>query len=340
MLLRLPALLVACAAVVSPASALGQTGSSGGDSLVEAHDTRAWLMRIHDAANTRNFVGTLVVTTGGHVASTRIAHYCDGRDQFERIDALDGQVRNVFRHNDLVHTVWPQKRLAVVEQRDRMSSFPWLLQAGSERVQDYYDLKPVAMERVAGHEANVLLLRPRDRLRYGYRLWAEKNTGLLLRSEVLGERGEVLESSAFSDVSIGVRSQPDSVIQPVKKLDGYRVLKTQLVDTTMEAEGWTVRDPVQGFKAVRCVKRQFEGQARAGQAAPEETLQAVYSDGLTYVSIFIERFSATRHARPVATAIGATQTMARREGDWWITVMGDVPAATLRHFASGVERKK
>ena len=151
--------------------------TSGGDSLVEARETRAWLNLIQDAANKRNFVGTVVVSAGGMLASTRIAHYCEGRDQFERIDSLEGQVRNVYRHNDIVHTVWPQRRVAVVEQRGKMSSFPGLLQAGGDQVQEFYDLKQVAVERVAGHEASVLLIRPRDKFRFGYRLWAEKTTG-------------------------------------------------------------------------------------------------------------------------------------------------------------------
>jgi len=29
----------------------------------------------------------------------------------------------------------------------------------------------------------------------------------------------------------------------------------------------------------------------------------------------------------------------RRQGDWWITVMGDVPVGTLRQFAVALERK-
>lgn len=340
MLSRLPAVVFAFAAA-SASLAHGQSALTSGDPLIEARETRAWLTRIQDAANKRNFVGTVVVSAGGTVASTRIAHYWEGRDQFERIDALDGQVRNVFRHNDVVHTVWPQRRVAVVEQRDQMSSFPGFLQAGSDRVQDFYDLKPVAVERVAGHEANVLVLRPRDKLRFGYRLWAEKSTGLLLRAEVLGERGEVLESSAFSEVSIGIRPQPDSVLQPVKRLDGFRMLRPVLVPTRLEAEGWVLNATVPGFQLVSCVRRPFDGSVRAVVAgAAEHALQTVYSDGLTYVSIFIEPYNAERHSRPMLTAIGATQTMMRREGDWWITAMGDVPAMTLRQFAKGVERKK
>ncbi|MBX3621298.1 MAG: MucB/RseB C-terminal domain-containing protein [Rhizobacter sp.] len=340
MLSRLPAFVFACAAA-SCSLACAQNALTSGDPLVEARETRAWLVRIQEAANKRNFVGTVVFSTGGAVASSRIAHYGEGRDQFERIDSLDGQVRSVFRHNDLVHTVWPQRRVAVVEQRDETSSFPGLLQAGSERVQEFYDLKPVAIERVAGHEANVLVLQPRDKLRYGYRLWADKATGLLLRTEVLGERGEVLESSAFSEVSIGVRSQPETVTQPLKRLEGFRVLRPQQVSTRPEGEGWVLKTSVPGFRLVSCVKRQFEMPARREAESPgPQALQTVYSDGLTYVSIFIEPFSPERHVRSMATAIGATQTMMRREGDWWITVMGDVPAATLRQFANGIARKQ
>lgn len=341
MLLRLPAFFVACAAAVSaPLTAHAQAALASGDPLVEARETRAWLTRIQEAASKKNFIGTVVVSAGGTVASTRIAHYGDGRDQFERIDSLDGQVRSVFRHNDLVHTVWPQRRVAVVEQRDQMSSFPALLQAGHDRVQEFYELKPIAVERVAGHEANVLLLKPRDKLRFGYRLWAEKGSGLLLRAEVLGERGEILESSAFSEVSIGVRAQPDNVAQAVKKLDGYKVIKQQQLSTQPEGEGWTLKVSVPGFKLVSCVKRQLDDPAKGGAASTGQTLQTIYSDGLTYVSIFIEPYNSERHPRPMVTAIGATQTMMRREGDWWITAMGDVPPGTLRQFANGVERKK
>ena len=43
---------------------------------------------------------------------------------------------------------------------------------------------------------------------------------------------------------------------------------------------------------------------------------------------------------PMLTTMGPTQTLMRRQGDWWITVVGDVPAVTLKAFAAGLERKK
>ena len=307
---------------------------------LEPREVRTWLMRIHKAANHHNFQGTFVVSAGGSVSSARIAHYCDGRNQFERVDSLDGQMRRVFRHNNVVHTLWPQAKLAMVEQRELMSSFPALLQGGDDRIVDSYEVQSLGTDRVAGHEAHVLHVKPKDAHRFGHRLWAEKVSGLLLRAEVLSERDEVIESSAFSDVVIGVRAQPESVLQPMSRLDGYRVLRPVLTPTRLEDEGWSVRALLPGFRQVSCVKRPLEPGGEAGHATVPQVLQSIYSDGLTYVSVFIEPFDAARHGKPIQTSIGATQTMTRRRGDWWLTVVGDVPLATLKTFVGALERKK
>jgi sigma-E factor negative regulatory protein RseB len=322
-------------AFVPAASAQGSVEPSA-----EPREVRAWLLRIHAAASQRNFQGTFVVSGGGEVSSARIAHYCEGSNQFERIESLDGQARHVFRHNDVVHTVWPGSRVAVIEQSQLLMSFPALLQAGDDHIVDFYDVRPQGSDRVAGHDANVLLVKPKDSHRYGYRLWSEKVSGLLLRADVLGERSEVLETSAFSDVVIGVKPQPESVLQPMKRLDGYRVVRAELTPTKLEAEGWTLRDVVPGFRQVSCVRRPMDGMSGESDGAAEPVLQAIYSDGLTYVSIFIEPFNALRHTRTMLASVGATRTLTRRQGDWWITVVGDVPARTLKVFAKGLERRR
>lgn len=302
---------------------------------LDRNEVRQWLLRIHDAAQHRNFQGTFVVSAGGQMASSRIAHYCEGQNQFERIDALDGQARRVLRHNDLVATLWPESRTAVLEQRETLNSFPALLQHDGERMAEHYEVRKQGVERVAGHEAHVLELQPRDGYRYGYRLWSERTTGLLLRSDVIGQRGDVLESSAFSDVAIGVRPQPESVVQPMKKLEGYRVDRPALVKTFYEREGWVYRHVVPGFRHVSCVKRGGGDAASGGQL-----LQTIFSDGLAHVSVFVEPFNAEAHRKEMLMSMGATHTLTRRHGDWWITAVGEVPPATLREFVQGLERRK
>jgi len=327
--------LVTLACLLVAPAAYAQTASA--PRSAEPREVRSWLMRIHDAAGHRNFQGTFVVSAGGSVSSARIAHFCEGTQQFERIESLDGQARRVYRHNDVVHTLWPATHVATVEQRDLLTSFPALLQAGNDRVAENYELQVAGTDRVAGLEADVLRVRPRDKLRYGYRLWAEKASGLLLRAEVIGSEDQVMESSAFSEVMIGVKPQPDSVLQPMRKLDGYRVMRTQFHHTTLEAEGWSLKPTVPGFVGVSCVKRPLEDPSGAEGSA--QVLQAIFADGLTYVSIFIEPYDPQRHKRPMQTTIGATRTMMMRRGDMWITFVGDVPKDTLAAFASALERK-
>ena len=330
------AIALVCAGIATGAAAQPSVDGKPGS---QARDARPWLTRIHEAASRQNFQGTFVVSGGGNVASARMAHFCEGANQFERIESLDGQARNVFRHNDVVHTVWPSSRIVVVEQRDLLNSFPSLLQAGGDAVADWYEVQAQGDERVAGREANVLIVRPKDAYRYGYRLWSDKASGLLLRVDVLGERGDVLETSAFSDIAIGVRSQPDTVLQPMRKLDGYRVLHPVQRPTRLEAEGWVMNQTAPGFRQVSCVNRQMDSSGDA-EVTAQQVLQAIYADGMTYVSVFVEPFKPKRHIRPMLAAVGATQTLSMRQGDWWVTVVGDVPAATLRVFANGLERKK
>ncbi|MCI1190503.1 MucB/RseB C-terminal domain-containing protein [Calidifontimicrobium sp. SYSU G02091] len=301
-----------------------------------AADPSAWIRRIHEAVAYGNYQGTLVSSVGGVVSSSRIAHYCDGRQQFERVEMLDGQNRVVYRHNDVVHTLWPTQRVAVVERRDEVDAGPALLRVQPDaRVFERYELRAEGDDRVAGHDATVYLLQPRDDARFAQRLWVERRSGLLLRTDVLSSDGRVLESAAFSDVTIGVKPQPDVVLRSMKRLDGYRVLRPTLAPTELAAEGWQIA-PVPGFVQVRGVRRSVA----AGESEHDDTvLQAVFSDGLTHVSVFIEPYREGRH-RAGQTAIGATHTLMKRHDQWWVTVMGDVPMTTVARFADAVQRRR
>jgi sigma-E factor negative regulatory protein RseB len=300
-------------------------------------DARAWLSRIHAAAQARNYQGTMVFSAGGMLSSSRIAHFAVGDQTYERLESLDGRQRRVFRVNDTVHTVWPQTRVAVIEKRSPTTNLPSSTQAVEPRALDQYELRAEGTDRIAGRDAQVFLLKPRDDLRYAQRLWADAATGLMLRADVIGPNRTVLESVAFSEVEIGVRPQPDAVTQGIRKLEGFRVIRPQLQPVQLESEGWAMDRKVPGFTLASCVKRPLE----SGDGPPTPpVLQAVFSDGLTHVSLFIEPHDKNRSFDDLAGQVGATSTLRQRRGDYWITVMGDVPAATLQAFVQALERRR
>jgi sigma-E factor negative regulatory protein RseB len=312
---------------------------AGAASEVSPADARAWLARIHGAASTANYHGTLVFSAGGVMSSSRIWHYCVGEDTYERRESLDGRQRRVLRHNESVYTVWPQNRLAVVERGGILVGRKSGLVSVDPRALEHYALRPEGASRVAGREADTFVLQPRDALRFSQRLWADRETGLMLRADVIGPDGAVLESAQFSSIEVDVKPQPDAVLGEIRRLHGERELKLRQSDkqrADLAAEGWALAEMVEGFELAGCVKRAL---GESDNGAPH-MLQAVFFDGLTHVSLFIEPLDEGRHGQSRHGRMGATSTLMRSLDGHWITAIGDVPLATLERFVNALQRRQ
>jgi sigma-E factor negative regulatory protein RseB len=333
-----------CAAALSAGAVRAQSqkpppaplSTASGES---AADLRGWLARIHDAAAHSSYVGTFVNSTGTSVVSTRVGHYCEGKNTLERVDALDGEPRSMLRVNDEVRTLWPRYRVAVIEPVDPRASFPSLVSGSEKHIPEFYELHVQPGERVAGHDADRLLLKARDDNRFDHVIWADHATGLLLRVDVqVG--GRTLESSGFSDVHIGVKPDASAVYAELHRADGYHVVKPAIEHTKLQAEGWSMQAGMlpAGFQALDCVRRALNMPGETPVQA--KVLQAIWSDGITHVSLFIEPFQPERHRNEGLTVIGATHTLTRRLNDTWLTAVGDVPPAALEQFVRALERKQ
>ncbi|MDF1484358.1 MucB/RseB C-terminal domain-containing protein [Ramlibacter sp. H39-3-26] len=298
-------------------------------------DVSQWLMRIHEASRQRSYVGTFVVlSAAGGMSSSRIWHACDGAQQLERVEALTGTPRSTFRHNDHVITFLPDLKLARVEQRESLGLFPNLLQAPDSAIPEFYAARHVGTERVAGFDADVVVLKPRDGLRFGYRIWSEKRTGLAMQLQTLDTDGRVLEQVAFSELEIDAPVRMDKLSRMMGNRAGYKVERPDLAKTTAAAEGWQLKAPVPGFRAMSCYRRPFP----AGGVG-ERTMQWIFSDGLATVSLFVAPYDAQRNAQAIELVMGATRTLMQRVADdWWLTAVGEVPMQTLKAFAGSLER--
>lgn len=312
-------------------------------------DAASLIQRVQQASQRRSFIGTFVVSSNGQMTSSRITHFGDGHDQVELIEPLDGQPRKVFRHNDQVHVLWPQTRHASIERRETMHGFPTAFNTTDAQVLDRYEIEPGGDERIAGHTAQVVLLKPRDAYRFAQRWWLERQSGLLLRADMLGEHGEVLESAAFSTLQIGARVLPQPLLTEMHRLDGYKVSRSTLAPTQLDSEGWSLMTPVPGFRPVSCIRRpgshppdrdstNHEAPQHVGTSHPGRLLQVIFGDGLTHVSIFIEPYQARAGRTETQVVMGATHAVTHRLGEWWITAVGDVPSPTLNQFIQALQR--
>ena len=329
------------AEAAGPAPSAGTTVPATADGKHGELGISEWLLRIHEASRRGAYIGTFVVSSGANMSSARIWHVCDGDLQMERVESLSGAPRSTFRRNDQVITFLPDSKTALAEKRDSLGLFPDLLKAADSSISQFYAARQTGGDRVAGFEADVVVLQPKDNLRFGYRVWSEKKSGLVVKLQTLDVDGHVLEQAAFSELQLDAPVSMGKLTQMMENTEGYRVERPELAKTSAAAEGWMMKSSVPGFVPMSCYRRPAAG---SDSTNPQGTIQWIFSDGLASVSLFLEVFDRRRHLHEGSIALGATNTLTRRvsdkTGDWWLTAVGEVPRTTLGAFSLGLERKK
>lgn len=307
----------------------------------DKQDAQMWLKKIQSAAQKQNFAGTFVYQQGTHIRTSRIAHRLEGKDEIEKLEILDGKPREYIRNNDEIVCYVPETKTLLIERRGGRDVFPALLASNPVALTEYYDVRKGGTARVAGHEAQAIILEPKDNFRYGYLLWADKVTGLLLRAQTLNEKKEVVEQITFTQISIG--NVDKSRVKPsFKSTKGWRIENATM--SQAEASGWRVKSVPPGFKKIREVRRVVSDAAppiavdKTNAHVPlsrREVLQMVFSDGLAAISVFVEPGMENRKEGSVQQ--GAMNITGKRHGDFWLTIVGEVPYVAIKQVANSVE---
>lgn len=320
-------IVFACAiAVALPLGAAAQDKAKAPAARSEAQ----WLQAIQSAAQRLNFSGTVVYQQGGEVRASRIVHLFDGSVSHERVQMLDGRPREFVRRDDEVMCLFPDARRVVYEKRLTEDAFPAISNAPPAEVLERYSLLLGRIERAAGIDCQMIRIEPKDTLRYGYRICVDPATGLLLKAQTLNDRREVLEQMAFTDVRVDVAFDK-ALVKPSWSTDGWTVDRSEHKMVDLAKLGWTIPVP-QGFRKVR----EFARKIGVSSGTPRKALQAVYSDGLATLSVFIEPGIGDTVSE-TAQVQGPTSVYAHRLGDALVTVIGEAPPATVKAVAKSVE---
>jgi sigma-E factor negative regulatory protein RseB len=330
---RLPVWLLYAATLLSAApQAMAQ--AAGNAEAIEQGVSR--LEQIPRAAQQENYEGVFVYQRGTFVQSSRIVHYATHGGEYESLDSLDGKPRTLLRHDDDLYTFVPERHLCIVERRQNRDAFPALLSDTVKQVLTVYEPRMLGPDRVAGMDAQVIELDPKDGYRFAYKLWTEEKTGLLLRAQTLDASGQVLEQISFSQLQIGIPARQGAIAAAIRNTAGWTLVRPPVETVDMEAQGWFLDPDVRGFRRVREVRRPMA--ARQAGDPPIPVDQAVFSDGLSTISVFVEPAEGNSRKEGVGSS-GATHVLVTRHGDYWITLLGEVPQGTLQLFASAIKYK-
>jgi sigma-E factor negative regulatory protein RseB len=299
-------------------------------SLAYATDGLTLLSKIATAAHNLNYTGAFVYRRAGHEETSHIAHVLVDGQEIERIVVLDGSPREVVRHGQQVRCFLPEEDLLIIEDQSRQKRFPALLPAGLSDLARHYSVKPGSKARVAGIDAQTILLEPKDAMRYAHELWMDPISGLLLKSTLLSERGQVLESFSFTQVNIGGSVDPVA-LKPRYESRAYKVQKVRSDEMRADDLAWSFKDIPSGFRKINAMRRKNPNKE-------QESLQVVFSDGLAAISIFIEP-SAANESDTGTESFGPMHVYRRKAGDFRYIVIGEVPAEAVRRLGDGIERK-
>jgi sigma-E factor negative regulatory protein RseB len=319
--LLLPILL----AFLLPAAQAGTAGDS----------PEAWLERMNSALRKLNYQGTFVYLRGDRMETLQVTHRGDDQGGIERIISLTGPKREIVRDHKNVKCILPASRSVLVERRYGASSqlvaaIPAGMDAG--KLGAYYKFKNLGTDRVAGIQCKVISIEPRDAYRYGYKLWLDARTAMLMRSDLLDQKNELVERVVFTSLKYP-QEISNAALAPTEIGNGYTWNIQGDSEKPLEEEqgvSWQAGSLPPGFKLSLS-----DVQRVAGAGHPVRHL--VYSDGLASVSVFAELISPGRKLLLGPSRVGAVNAYGRTVNGRHLTVVGEVPAITVEMIAKAMQ---
>ncbi len=294
----------------------------------QAPEALGWLRKIHDATQKMSYSGTFVYQQGGRTETSRITRYVDPAGDIEKLEVMDGVPREIVRTKDAVRCYLPDSRVVKVDRRTERA-FPALVPERISALAAHYDISLGHTRRIAGFDCQEVMLRPKDNLRYGYRLYADVNSGMLISAVTVDAAGKNVEQFTFTQLRLGNVTR--DMVRPRHTVKAWRVENAEAAPARLA--GWGLAAELPGFHKITELKR------RLGESRPVG--QMVYSDGLAAVSVFIEPLQGRRE--PVRTGLasmGAINIYTREVADHMITVVGEAPALSVQRIADAVEFRR
>ncbi len=275
------------------------------------------LKRMQQTVRHLSYEGNFVYQYGDVLNAMHINHDWQEGNEREYLRTLTGPSREVVRDNFTMAQFDQEKPAAVSERRRRNA--PTLVTFDPERLSAVYDFRILGQDRVAGRETTVVLVQPRDEMRYGHRLYLDGETALPLRRVVLDRQGKPISQLMFTSISI-------------RSMNGKEQLSVDdLPQGPIRYQGkWSFDGLPEGFV--------MEVYDRKEQDGKIESEQFVFSDGIARLSLYIEDRNVAN--APGQSVVGPVGILGAEVDGHRVTVVGEAPLETLKHFLKSTRLKE
>ncbi|WP_204127092.1 MucB/RseB C-terminal domain-containing protein [Pseudomonas ogarae] len=293
----------------------------GGWCAIPAHADEAqdWLNRLSQAEQQQSFQGTFVYERNGSFSTHNIWHRVQDGKVRERLLQLDGSAQEVLRIDGHTQCVSGSLIAGLGNAPDGTSRT-----LDPQKLKNWYDLAVIGKSRVAGRQAVIVALTPKDQHRYGFELHLDKETGLPLKSLLLNDKGQLLERFQFTRLNVAAPTDGELQASAECKAVAQDPGKAVAAKTAWHSD-WLPP----GFELTSSTVRKD----------PDTQVQVnslMYDDGLARFSVFLEPLNGA-NATDTRTQLGPTAAVSRRlttpQGEMMVTVVGEIPIGTAERIA-------
>ncbi|RYZ96878.1 MAG: hypothetical protein EOO68_16150 [Moraxellaceae bacterium] len=279
------------------------------------------LRQLSQSLQERGFRGHLTYEFGGQMDSLAIVHGLNNGVEQEKILHLSGPIREVVRQGRLANCV---------------NAGSFLLRGGlasnskglSASVNQNYQFVLRGEERIAGRQAALIQIVPKDTTRYGVILALDKATGLPLMWLIQNSQRKILERMQFVDIQLDPKFSEND-FKSENATVGLSVGKDQCFSEPVQPMQWRFNWLPPGFVL-----------AEASREQSGEFL--TFTDGLAVFSVRIVPLDNSASRRVGAVLRGATLVMAttfiHQDKHYQLSLTGEIPPETAQAVLVSIGR--
>lgn len=273
-----------------------------------------WLRAMHHAVHHLQYTGRFVYQVGSDMEVMQMQHERSAEQEFAHLHSLNGTPHEIVRRKGQPGTAPPHQPIPISGIQKHTLGLNCLFKY--QQMALYYRPRLKDQHRVAGRMTQIIEIEPKDKLRFGQRLYLDLETKLPLRSILLSPDGETLAQTLFVDLQIKPATANK---QPIHHPSG----KPTLLDHTITNQRWQFHQLPAGFTI----------QLHHYQPVADRE-HFVFSDGLSVISLYIEPWLKT--GLKGYSKKGATWVLGVHKHNRRITLLGEVPRVTLQYMADAI----